>query len=77
MIHEWLTQLVQLILVLLLAPLLTGVTSKIRARAISSAFGDTPSPSNPNPITSNHSTIRLSAKVNSPAANFPNNSASR
>ena len=34
MIREWATQLVQLILVLLLAPLLTGVTRKIRARLL-------------------------------------------
>jgi formate hydrogenlyase subunit 4 len=34
MIHEWLSQLVQLVLVLLLAPLLTGATRKIRARLL-------------------------------------------
>lgn len=34
MIYEWLTQLAQLALVLLLAPLLTGVTRKIRARLL-------------------------------------------
>jgi formate hydrogenlyase subunit 4 len=34
MMHEWLSQLVQLVLVLLLAPLLTGATRKFKARLL-------------------------------------------